>query len=191
MIQFLFQNKVFSIILLVFSLFCGQVFLDSIEAEEYSSALVSALQVAIFAGALLIANRNAKKPSEDKFHPTKLWKTPYEATRAGLWVRAGFSGLLASMTFAGFFLTVWLFDNDTDIVFPGVLSIQFLFWIPYFYWNSRRQYELVSTNQIDDSNLLLRYSDNPRKPSSRERWILALSMGATAGTLAMIGVWLS
>lgn len=188
--HFIMQNRGLLIAILFLAIISSQVIQHSIQSERYGFVLVIVLAVGIIIGARIFAHRNSKRPPAENFHPTKPWKTPYEVTRAGLWFRAVFSSLTAFLIYTGMMAILWMTEG-LNVAFAGIMSIQFLFWLPFLYWHSRRRYEPAPINQSNDRNPLLRHSDNPRKPSRRETLTSALIMCAAAATLATIGLWMT
>ena len=177
-------------ILIILLVMVNPIIRATIGYEGYGFLLVMSLSAAILAVIFISAYRDSNKPLAERLHPAKFWKMPYETTSAGLWSRAAFSAVAAFLMYAGMMSLLWIMGG-LDVAFASVMGIQFPFWIPYFYWDARRRYEPAHANQTDVINPLLRHSDNPRKPSRRERWIIALGVGAIAGTLAIIGMWLT
>ena len=88
--QFLVENKGLLALALIFLLGLGQVLPTAIRKAEYASAVALVLMAVLVIGIFISARRAPKKPPEERFHPTKLWKSPYETTRLGLWLRAAF-----------------------------------------------------------------------------------------------------
>ena len=91
--QFLVKNRGVLFLALIFLLGLGQVLPTAIRKAEYASAVSLALLAVLVIGLYNSATRTPKKPPEESFHPTKLWKTPYETTRTGLWLRAAFASV--------------------------------------------------------------------------------------------------
>lgn len=184
------QNKGLLITIFFLGIISSQVIQHSIQSEKYGFVLAIFLAVGIIIGARIFAHRNSKRLPAERFHPTKPWKTPYEVTRAGLWFRAAFSSLTAFLIYGGGMSLLWMIEG-LNVAFAGIMSIQFLFWLPFFYWHSRRRYEPVSMESSNAMNPLLRYYDNYAKPSRRETLTGALVMCAAIATLATIGMWLT
>ena len=187
--HFIVQNRGLLILIFFLAIISSQVIQHSFQSGSYVLSMMLILAMGIIVGARIFAHKTSKTPPADRFHPTKPWKTPYEVTRMGLWFRAGLSSLTAFLIYAGMMTLLWMTDG-LHVAFAGIMSIQFLFWLPFFYWNSRRWYEPVSANQGNARNPLLRHSDNLRKPTPRERLTGVLIMCAATMTLATIGLWI-
>ena len=114
----------------------GQVLLASIRADRYASAVALVLGVVLVAGIFISARRTQKKPPEERFHPTKLWKTPYETTRTGLLLRTAFASVAGFVGFNVVSFVVWLIDGGDSSYFSAN-SVQFLAFVPFLYWNTR------------------------------------------------------
>ena len=95
------------------------------------------------AGIFISARRPPKKPPEERFHPTKLWKSPYETTRLGLWLRAAFVSVAGFVGLNVVMFGVRLIDGG-EISYFSAYSVQFLAFVPLIYWRTRRQYFPVS-----------------------------------------------
>ena len=168
----------------------GQVLLASIRADRYASAVALVLGVVLVAGIFISARRGPKKPPEERFHPTKLWKTPYETTRTGLWLRAAFVSVAGFVGLNVVMFGVRLIDGG-EISYFSAYSVQFLAFVPLIYWRTRRQYFPVSpANQPDGGSLLLQHSDQPREASRRENMTVILGTVAAAFILGEFSNWL-
>ena len=166
--QFLVKNRGVLFLALIFLLGLGQVLPTAIRKAEYASAVSLALLAVLVLGLYNSATRTPKKPPEERFHPTKLWKTPYETTRTGLWLRAAFVSVAGFVGLNVVMFGVRLIDGG-EISYFSAYSVQFLAFVPLIYWRTRRQYFPVSpANQPDGGSLLLQHSDQPREASRRE-----------------------
>ena len=189
--RFVSRHKGLIILAFIFLLIPGQMLLASIRAERYASAVALVLGVVLFAGIFISATRSSTKTPEGRFELTRPWKTAYETTRSGLWLRASFVpavGFLV-LNIAGFGI---LMIDGGELPYIARYSLQFLVFAPFLYWHARRQYSPVpSESQPDSGGLLLRYSDKPRESSRRETATVIL--GIVAATVLVSGVanWLT
>ena len=134
--QFLVENKGLLALALIFLLGLGQVLPTAIRKAEYAPAVELIVLAVLLIGLIISLNRTAKKP-EERFHPTKLWKTPYETTRTGLLLRTAFVSVAGFVGFNVVSFVVWLIDGGDSSYFSAN-SFQFLAFVPFLYWNTRR-----------------------------------------------------
>ena len=135
--QFVLQNKGLVVIALIFLLGLGQVLPTAIRKAEYAPAVELIVLAILLIGIFISARRGPKKPPEERFHPTKLWKTPYETTRTGLLLRTAFASVAGFVGFNVVSFVVWLIDGGDSSYFSAN-SVQFLAFVPFLYWNTRR-----------------------------------------------------
>ena len=188
--QFVSHNKGLIVLASIFLLMLGQVLLASIRAERYASAVAIVLGTILFVVIFVSAKRSSKKPPEQGFHPTKLWKTPYETTRTGLWLRAAFISVAVFVGLNVGMFGVRLIDGG-EISYFSAYSVQLFAFVPFIYWHRRRQYFPVSSaNQPDGGSLLLQHSDQPREASRRENMTVILGTVAAMFILMALTDWL-
>ena len=188
--RFLVKNRGVLFLALIFLLGLGQVLPTAIRKAEYAYAVSLALLAVLVIGIYNSATRTPKKPPEERFHPTKLWKTPYETTRTGLWLRAAFVSVAVFVGLNIVMFVVRLIDGG-EISYFRAYTVQLFAFVPFIYWHGRRQYFPVSSaNQPDGGNLLLRHSDQPREASRRETITVILGTVAAMFILRELPNWL-
>ena len=181
--QFLVEYKGLVALALIFLLALGVAMPTAIRKAEYASAVSLALLAVLVIGIYNSATRTPKKPPEERFHPTKLWKMPYETTRTGLLLRTAFVSVAGFVGFNVVSFAIWLIDGGDSSYFSAY-SVQWLAFVPFLYWHTRKQYFSVSSaNQPDGGSLLLRHSDQPREPSRRET--ITVILGTIAAFLIL------
>ncbi len=188
--QFATQNKGLIVLALIFLLIPGQMLLASIRAERYASAVAIVLGTILFVVIFVSAKRSSRKPPEQEFHPTRPWKTPYETTRTGLWLRAAFVPVVGFLllNIAGFGI---LMIDGGELPYIARYSFQFLAFAPFLYWHTRRQYfPVTSDDQPDGGSLLLRHSDEPRESSRLETVSVILGTVAAMLIVSSVANWL-
>ncbi len=79
----------------------------------------------------------------DRFHALQPWKIPDPATRAILWLLAGFDALLYLPVHIAFVLLVTIIADLTYVFIGLAITIMSVVTILKRYWRMRRQYELV------------------------------------------------
>ena len=115
------------------------------------------------------------------FHPTRLWKTPCETTRSGLWLRVGFRTLVGIAVFSA--LAVILVSLTTGRpAFMVLLGALFLLRIPHLYWSMRSRY--------DEDGAALRYRGGSELSRSTI-WLTPTLMAGAGAVLATLGALLS
>ncbi len=94
------------------------------------------------------------------FHPTRLWKTPRETTRSGLWLRVGFRTLAGIAIYSGLAAILVLITTARP-AFMILLGTLFVLRVPHLYWSMRGRYDVargegghVSTLRYRDSSAL-------------------------------------
>ena len=188
--QFLVKNRGVLFLSLIFLLGLGQVLPTAIRKAEYASAASLALLAVLVIVLYNSATRTPKKPPEERFHPTKLWKTPYETTRTGLWLRAAFVSVAGFVGLNVVMFVIRLIDGGDSSYFTAY-SVQLFAFVPFIYWYTRKQYfPASSANQPDGGSLLLRHSDQPREPSRRENMTVILGTVAAMFILMALTNWL-
>ena len=188
--QFLVKNRGVLFLALIFLLMIGPVLPTAIRKAEYASAVSLVLLAVLVIGVIISAQRAAKKPPEERFHPTKIWKMAYETTRTGLWLRAAFASVAGFVGLNVVSFVVRLIDGG-ELSYFSAYSVQLLALLPLIYWHSRKQYFPVSSaNQPDGVSLLLRHSDQPREPSRRETITVILGTVAAVFILVALTNWL-
>ena len=174
----------------IFLLIPGQMLLASIRAERYASAVALVLGVVLFAGVFISATRSSTKPPEGRFQLTRPWKTTYETTRTGLWLRAAFVPVVGFLVLNIAGLGILMIDGG-ELPYIARYSFQFLVFAPFLYWHTRRQYFPVpSEDQPDGRSLLLRHSDEPRESSKLETMTVILGMVTVMLIVRNITDWL-
>ena len=119
------------------------------------------------------------------FHPTKLWKTPRETTRSGLWLRVGFRTLIGIAIFSA--LSVLLVSLTTARpAFMVLLGALFLLRVPHLYWSMRSRYEEAR----DGEGAELRYRGGSEL-SRRTIWLTPTLMAGMGAVLATLGALFS
>ena len=188
--QFVLQNKGLVVIALILLLIFGQGVSYDIRAERYASAVLLVLLAILVIGIFISAKRTQKKPSEERFHPAKLWKTPYETTCTGLWLRAAFVSVAVFVGLNVVNFVVRLIDGG-EISYFSAYTVQLFAFVPFIYWRTRRQYFPVSSaNQPDGGSLLLQHSDQPREAFRRENMTVILGTVAAMFILKALTDWL-
>ena len=187
--QFLVEYKGLVALALIFLLGLGVAMPTAIRKAEYAPAVELIVLAFLLIGLIISLSRTAKRP-EERFHPTKLWKTPYETTRTGLWLRAAFISVAGFVALNVGMFGVRLIDGG-EISYFSAYSVQLFAFVPFIYWHRRRQYFPVSSaNQPDGGSLLLRHSDQPRETSRRENMTVILGTVAAMFILMALTDWL-
>ena len=186
--QFLVEYKGLVALALIFLLGLGVAMPTAIRKAEYAPAVELIVLAFLLIGLIISLSRTAKRP-EERFQPTKLWKMPYETTRTGLLLRTAFVSVAGFVGFNVVSFAIWLIDGGDSSYFSAY-SVQWLAFVPFIYWHSRRQYFPVSSaNQPDGGNLLLRHSDQPREASRRETITVILGTVAAMFILRELPNW--
>ena len=186
---FLVEYKGLLALALIFLLGLGVAMPTAIRKAEYAPAVELIVLAVLLIGLIISLNRTAKRP-EERFHPTKLWKMPYETTRTGLLLRTAFVSVAGFVGLNVVSFVIWLIDGGDSSYFSSY-SVQFLAFVPILYWHSRKQYFSVSSaNQPDGVSLLLRHSDQPREASRRETITVILGTIAALLILRELTDWL-
>ena len=189
--KFVSRNKGLIVLASILLLMLGQMLLVSIRAERYASAVALVLVAILFVGVFITAKKSSQKPPEGRFHPLKPWKTTFETTRMGLWIRAAFPAwgvfVVANVVAFG----VRIIDGG-ELRYISIYSFQCFAFVSFLYWHARRQYfPIPSEDQPGDGSLLLRYSDEPRKSSRHETVAVILGTVAAMLILSSVANWLS
>ena len=180
--QFLVEYKGLVALALIFLLALGVAMPTAIRKAEYAPAVELIVLAFLLIGLIISLSRTAKRP-EERFQPTKLWKMPYETTRTGLLLRTAFVSVAGFVGFNVVSFAIWLIDGGDSSYFSAY-SVQWLAFVPFLYWHTRKQYFSVSSaNQPDGGSLLLRHSDQPREPSRRET--ITVILGTIAAFLIL------
>ena len=119
------------------------------------------------------------------FHPTKLWKTPSETTRSGLWLRVGFRTLAGVAIFSGL-ATLMVSLTTARPAFMVLLGALFVLRIPHLYWSMRSRYEEAR----DAEGAELRYRGGSEL-SRRTIWLTPTLMAGAGALLAILGALFS
>ena len=171
-------------------LMLGQMMLASLRAERYASAAAMVLGTILFVGVFISARSSSTKQPEGRFQPLRPWKTPYETTRMGLWLRAAFLSVAGFIIFIVVGFGIRAIDGG-ELPYISRNSFQFLVLAPFLYWHARRQYFPVSPEeQPAGENLLLRHSDEPRQSSGRETAAIILGTVAAMLIVTIFTDWL-
>ena len=123
--------------------------------------------------------------SDSDFHPTRLWKTPRETTRPGLWLRVGFRTLAGVAVFSALAALLVLLTTARP-AFMVLLGALFLLRIPHLYWSMRSRYEETR----DGEGAELRYRGGSEL-SRRTIWLAPTLMAGAGAVLASVGALLS
>ena len=186
--QFVVEYKGLLALALIFLLGLGVAMPTAIRKAEYAPAVELIVLAFLLIGLIISLSRTAKRPDE-RFHPTKLWKMPYETTRTGLLLRTAFVSVAVFVGLNVVNFVVRLIDGG-ELSYFSAYTIQLFAFVPFIYWHSRRQYFPVSSaNQPDGGNLLLRHSDQPREASRRETITVILGTVAAMFILRELPNW--
>ena len=117
------------------------------------------------------------------FHPTRLWKTPRETTRAGLWLRVGFR-TLASVVIYGVLASLLVLTTTARPSFMILLGTLFLLRAPHMYWSMRGRYEV---DQEANCRRVLRYEGGSRM-DRRAKWLTPIGMASLGVVIAAVGI---
>lgn len=116
------------------------------------------------------------------FHPTKLWKIPYETTGYRLWLRVGFS-TAAHIAVYALLASALALTTTARFPFMILLGSLFILRIPHLYWTMRGYYEPASR----DDDRQLRYKGGS-VVHRRTRWLLPAGMACVGVGVAAIGI---
>ncbi len=119
------------------------------------------------------------------FHPTRLWKTPRETSRSGLWLRVGFRTLMGIAIFSGLAVLLVL-TTTARPAFMVLLGALFALRVPHLYWSMRSRYEEAR----DGESAELRYRGGSAL-NRRTIWLTPTLMAGTGAVLATLGALLS
>ena len=183
------QNRDVAIVGIALCVLAGQPALDLARSERYHLLATFLLAIIIFAVAIISVYRNSKNPSRGVSPPAKLWRMPFETTRVRLWIISGSITLMCLALYSGFRYGSWIDDDEINLPFMIIDAMKALIWLPFLYWSFRKQYRPVQSGQVGVSKSLLRKSDCPRKPSSRETFLVIAIVAITLIGLSVIGMW--
>ena len=120
------------------------------------------------------------------FHDTKLWKTPFETTRNGIWLRIGFSTAAHIAVFA-LLSSLLVLTTTARPAFLILLGALFLLRVPHLYWSMRGRYERVHfVDGVGASQTILRYEGGSQM-DRRARWLVPMGMACTGAGIAAVG----
>ena len=122
---------------------------------------------------------------DSDFHPTRLWKTPRETTRSGLWLRVGFR-TLAGVGIFSVLAGVLVLTTTARPAFMVLLGALFVLRIPHLYWSMRSRYEEAR----DAEGVELHYRGGSEL-SRRTIWLTPTLMAGAGAVLATLGTLFS
>ena len=123
------------------------------------------------------------------FHPSRLWKIPYTTTRAGLWIRVGFSTVVSASIFAAV-ASALVLSTTAQSPFMVLMGLLLVLRIPHLYWSMRGRYEVIPA-EVPDGTVqpALRYKGRSELHGIAF-WLIPALMASAGALLAIVGLLL-
>ena len=154
--------------------------------DDYVISIVLLAMMFYVAGQFCIDRWRPAADARD-FHPTRLWKMPYQTDIGGLWLRVAFSTIV-NMAIYAILASLLVLTTTAQPAFMVLLGILFLLRIPHLYWSIRGRYiRIDSSDDAGATRTILRYESGSGIHRNAQ-WLIPIGMAGAGAALATIGM---